>query len=187
MKVNIFEGARRIALLTGALWAIGCFSYALISKPYVTLIYAVPALNSSPVLAEECPGESATEYVERTAPDGRNVNVKLCFLASPSDSGEMLVPYADAGNGKVWMAEKYSSKVSAYTEGVARLFQLTPQGIEAFQTKHWAALLERWEQAALALIVGLGIGWGFVAAVGWIVRGFLGIPRGQDTRPNHKQ
>lgn len=31
-------------------------------------------------------------------------------------------------------------------------------------------------------LAGVGVGWIFVWCIGWIVRGFLGIPRGQDYR-----
>lgn len=39
-----------------------------------------------------------------------------------------------------------------------------------------------YSQGALIAIGGLVFLWGFSWAVGWIVRGFMGIPRGHDRR-----
>ncbi|MFP5408093.1 MAG: hypothetical protein ACLGGY_02300 [Gammaproteobacteria bacterium] len=182
MKLNIFEGARRISLLIGALWVVGWGAQAIFSAPYSQVTYGVLMLGA-PFVTEECPSDAATEYLERKAPDGKDVNVKLCFFAGESNSGEMLVPYAEAGEEKVWMGAKYSTEVRQYTNSVATRFQLTPEGIKALESIQRKALLEQWGVAAMFLFGGLAVGWAVVAAIGWIVRGFMGIPRGQDMRP----
>lgn len=182
MKVNIFEGARRISLLIGALWVVGWSAHAIFSEPYSQVTYSVLSLGV-PFVAEDCPDRAAIEFLEREAPDGKSVNIKLCFLAGQADNGEMLVPYTEASDGIVWMGERYSTEVQKYTESVARKFQLTPEGIEAFEAIQRKALLEQWGVAAMSLFGGLAIGWAVVAVIGWIVRGFMGIPRGQDMRP----
>jgi hypothetical protein len=183
MKINVFEGARRVAKLLGGLWAIGCLSFAIFAEPYSRIIYAVPSLNAPPVLVEKCFDEDATEYVSPRTPDGRSVNVLLCFVAHTSNSGELLVPYADAGNGKVWMAGRYATEVSQYTKAVRQNFQLSAEGIEAANARRRTAMFEQWKDALLFLIGGMVAGWAFVVATGWIVRGFMGIPKGQDFRP----
>lgn len=182
MKVNIFEGARRISLLIGALWVVGWGAHAVFSEPYSRVTYSVLWLGV-PFVSGVCPDDAAAEYINRKTPWGEDVNVELCFLASETDNGEMLVPYADAGEGKAWMGRKYSTEVQQYTESVARKFQLTPEGIEAFESIQRKALLEQWGVAAMSLFGGLAVGWAVVAAIGWIVRGFMGIPRGQDMHP----
>lgn len=182
MRVNIFEGARRISLLIGALWVVGWGAHAIFSEPYSRVTYSVLALGV-PFVSGACPDDAAAEYIEREAPEGKSVNVTLCFLANQTDSGEMLVPYADAGEGMLWMGRKYSTEVQGYTNSMASKFQLTPEGIEAFKAIQRKALLEQWGVAAMFLFGGLAVGWAVVAAIGWIVRGFMGIPRGQDMRP----
>lgn len=182
MAINVFEGARRLAKILGGLWAIGCISVAIFSDPYSRIVYAVPYLNREPVLVKTCFDVDATEYVSQKIPDGRDVTVLLCFVAHKSDSGEMLIPYADAGNGKVWMAARYSAEVSQYTKAVARNFKIPPDGIEAAKASHNAALLEQWKEALLYLFGGIAAGWVIVLATGWTVRGFIGIPNGQDYR-----
>jgi len=52
----------------------------------------------------------------------------------------------------------------------------------------WFAFLERdpWEniqENALGVVVGLTFLWVLSWAIGWVVRGFLGIPMGQDRKP----
>lgn len=184
MKLNIFEGARRISLLIGALWVIGVSANAFFSTPYATVTYAVLLPGSAPAVTYDCPSNAATEYLERRTAEGKTINIKLCFFAAKADTGEMLVPYADAGNGKVWMGGVYSTEVQQYTASVASKFDLTPEGIAAFKSIHRKALFEQWGAAAMFLFGGLAVGWAVVAAIGWIVRGFMGVPRGQDMRPH---
>lgn len=186
MRVNIFEGARRIALLIGGLWAVGWISYAIFEEPYSPVIYVVPWVGTPPLLVEKgatCPRDDADEYFKRIAPDEQEVTVLLCFSAHESDTGAMLIPYADAGERGAWMGEKYSAEVSKYTQSVANNFQPTQEVIDAFESNRRKALLKQWGTAAMFLLGGLAAGWAFVAATGWIVRGFMGIPRGKDMRP----
>lgn len=185
MKVNIFEGARRIAKLLGGLWVIGCISFGAFSEPYSRVIYAVPTLNTTPILVnKECLEDDAREYITRTTPDGTTVNAWLCFVAHQAGTGEILVPYADDENGKVWMGKRFSTEVSRYTRTVARKFEFSAEGIEAAKASRKTALFEQWKYALLYLFGGVVAGWAFVAAMGWIVRGFMGMRHGQDIRPS---
>lgn len=186
MKVNIFEGARRIALLIGGLWAVGWISYAIVEEPYSPVTYVVPWVGTPPLLVEmgvTCPRDDADEYFKRIAPNEQEVAVLLCFSAQESDTGAMLIPYADAGEQSAWLGEKYSAEVRKYTQSVANNFQPTQEVIDAFESNRRKALLKQWGTAAMFLLGGLAAGWAVVAAIGWIVRGFMGIPRGQDMRP----
>ena len=183
MRINIFEGARRITLLIGMVWAVGCIAYAVFTEPYTSITYVVSDLNSPPVLAKECSRDDASEYTVQQSPNGKSVHVNLCFKASKADNGEMLVPYKDAGNGRVWMKNRYDSDVAKYTTAFAQTFQLSEQGIDAANAEHRAALLEQWKWQLMALFGGVAVGWVFVASIGWIARGFMGIPRGKDARP----
>jgi len=182
MKINVFEGARRISKLLGGVYVIGCLSFAIFSEPYSRIVYGVATFDAPPLLAGECFDGDAIEFLNRKAPDGEEINVTLCFMAHRAESGELLVPYRDAGDGKLWMNERYSQAVREYTKEVARKFQLDISGIDAAKAKYRAALLEQWKNALLVLFCGLAVGWGLVVASGWIVRGFMGIPKGQDFR-----
>lgn len=180
MKLNVFEGARRIALLFGGLWVVGCLAYAIFSEPYYRVAYTVRWPGMAPVLVEDCSADDAQEYIDPKTPNGERISVVLCFSAHKADnSGEMLVPYAPAENGKMWMAEKYSPEVSRYTKPVGKAFQLTEPGVKEAKARKRAALLEQWKIAMQVLFGGLAAGWALITATGWIVRGFMGIPRGK--------
>ena len=182
MKLNVFEGARRIALLVAGLFTIGCVAYAILNEPYTTLQYAVRWPGIAPALVEKCSSDDANEYLTRQTPNGGNINVNLCFVAHKVDSsGEMLVPYGPAGS-KMWMAKKYSAEVSNYTGSVAQSFQLDERGIKEAKERKRAALLDQWKEVMQFLFGGLAAGWALVAAIGWIARGFMNIPRGKDKR-----
>ena len=171
MKINMFEGARRIALLVGSLWALGWVAFAVFTEPDSQVTYVIPRPGEAPVLAEKCSDDDAVESITRQTPNGDSINVRLCFAALKADSGEMLgVP------------KGFIPYIEERVEG--RAFQLSEQGIEAATVKKRAALLEQWKNAMVTLFGGLAAGWVFVAAMGWIVRGFMGIPRGKDVRPS---
>ncbi len=224
MKLNIFAGSRRIALLLGAAWTLGCIAYAAFSEPYVSLTYAVTEFGASPVPAESCKTRDAQKFTTYTAPWGEEVSINLCFIAGESEDGSYLIPYrrvvsadnpdakriyaareeairqgatADAakltefllkmpvdasGRFTVWMGGEYDSDVRRYIDGVAAAFRLDPSGMERFRVVSRQKLWEQWREALMILFGGLGIGWAMTACIGWVARGFLGIPRGRDER-----
>lgn len=61
MSVKVFEGARRIALAVGVLWALGCLAYAVFSEPYVSLTYAVQSYGAQPIPADSCDHRNASK------------------------------------------------------------------------------------------------------------------------------
>jgi len=81
------------------------------------------------------------------------------------------------------MGEPYSTEVSVYTQRVADGFSLTRQSQETAASQLWQARLRHWKESFQVLVVGLLLGWALTALIGWIARGFLGIPRGKDHRP----
>lgn len=231
MAVNMFEGARRIALAIGAAWTLGCVAYAVLQKPYAPLFFSVESPGSEPKPVEQCGTDDAREYISREFEPGTPISVTLCFAAHRADNGRMLIPYARvtsvelpdgrilqnvplnitqaellaklkangidisrlAGtSGPSWeplwrthwnMGEPYSTEVSVYTQRVADGFSLTRQSQETAASQLWQARLRHWKESFQVLVVGLLLGWALTALIGWIARGFLGIPRGKDHRP----
>ncbi len=181
MSINIFEGARRIAVVIGAFWLAGWLGNAVFSRTYPELHYVVAGLGAEPMRALGCGRDDAVQRV--SADDAKGpVDAVLCFRAQLADNGKMLVPYANSGNGKWWMQDKYSSEVSTYTAGVGQRFRLPVEDFaEAIQERRQARF-EKFKEAGIGIGLGLGIGWLLVTLVGWIVRGFCGIQRGQDRR-----
>lgn len=225
MALNVFEGARRIALTVGGLWVTGCLAYAAFSEPHVSLTYAVSDYGAAPVPAESCQSRDGSKYTTVDAPDGERVRVNLCFIASRADNGSYLIPYrevvsasnpeaarvyaarkealrqgahADAARltefllkmpvdqsqpRTVWMASEYDNEVRAYMDDVAASLRLGPGDLERLQQVKRQKLWEQWKQALQVLFGGLAVGWVLTAGIGWIARGFMGIPRGHDRRP----
>ena len=186
MRLNVFEGARRIALLMGIVWAGGCVGYAVFNEPFYRLHFAID-WSKAPVLVEDCADEDARQYPDVKGSNGDEIPVALCFVASKASDGRMLVPYAEdpAKPGWLLMHGKYSKEVEAYTAEAAKSFRFPDSALKDAKARKWAAVLDQWKIAMQFLFSGLAIGWALVAATGWIVRGFLGIPRGKDARPDN--
>jgi hypothetical protein len=183
MRVNIFEGARRIALALGILWVGGCVAYAVFAEPYAHLHFSINGLGAAPVRVERCGDNDGARYIATKDGKGNSVGVTLCFKAVKSDSGEPLVPYAPAENGRWLVAAPYSPEVMRYMKEREEEFRLPPQGMEEAGRLRWESLLEQWKYAVITALSGLAVGWFLTAVMGWIARGFLGIPRGKDSRP----
>jgi len=294
MKLNVFEGARRIALALGALWVVGCIAYAVFAEPYAAATFAIPGPGEPPVKAERCADDDATAYTTTKTSKGHSIGISLCFTAHTAEDGRRLVPYtaapweddrrtleevsgtpnnerqltpaalhsalfeADAKGDtdrarklakliqalrtgekhavwivtnkekrgseefeftarayreakddiaramkaatdakalplwtqapevkrRVWMMnEKYSGEVSKYTRETTERFTIGAKDMEGLEALRSHALFEQWKLAVQVLAGGLVFGWVLMAATGWIVRGFMGIPRGRDSRP----
>jgi len=186
MRVNLFEGARRVLRLLQALWIIGAAIIVWNStSPYPSLELDVQSPFSAPVRgAGACSLPDQLESVSRWTANGTNAFVWLCFRASKSSDGRMLIPFRwdDRPQGKMWWGEQaFSPHVSEYVTTYSKDYKLT--------TEHEAWIdSESRKQRFKQIWVGLGVAVGgclvlTVAAfiVGWIVRGFLGIPSGHDS------
>lgn len=242
MKINMFEGARRIAKLMAVIWAVGWCIYAYTNSPYIHAYFRVDSPGNVPIRMGEqesgCGSDDATEslYSQYTS-KGTDVSLTLCFKPFDSIDGRKLIPIrtdsppkasevydalrkadaagdteaaeklaayiksekfefrlraeregaqpqANANKYKVlWGNEKYSTEVSNYTKRVASNFKLTKADEEWIDSKVWPARWEKIKEGALAIIGGLAFLWVFSWGVGWIVRGFAGIPTGHDIKP----
>lgn len=191
MRINFFEGARRIALLTAALWSIGVVAYNVSEwerDTRVKLVFAVrspdlPATRTTPSSTYlDCEFSDAEESRELVTPSGTPLTAWLCFKASRFKNGEMLVPYKDNRDGTWLGARRWSSDVKAYTKEVAGSFRLSKDDQEWADTQLWPTRWRKLGEVTSLLLGGLLAIWAFTAIVGWIVRGFIGIPRGKDFR-----
>jgi hypothetical protein len=244
VKLNVFEGARRIALALGALWVVGCLAYAVLADPNAAATFAVPGPGEPPVKVDRCGEYDATGYTTTKPSNGHSVGIALCFTAQKSGDGSLLVPYATMtrvpdgtstgvyvegiptsmsrgdviaklkANGykvsgvdavdldqplklqlfspggqevPMWghylkMDTKYSIEVSKYTAKAAKRLSLGANDLERLDALHSQALIGLWKWALLVLAGGLVAGSVLMVGTGWIVRGFLGIPHGKDSR-----
>lgn len=72
--------------------------------------------------------------------------------------------------------------MKTYTGRFADAFALLPED-ETVADRQWLlAVFERFGIVFAAMGSGLLALWGLAWTIGWIVRGFMGIPRGQDDK-----
>jgi hypothetical protein len=185
MRINLFEGARRIALIAAGLVTTGTAIALIVQQPYQSTTYLVESPDSPfKRIDDSCPSDAAKHYFTAKTSTGKEVNVHLCILAmSFGEKEDRLIPYKIDERG-VWGDRSYSSNVTAYEKTLETRFKV-PIGDEEAITK---AISQRYRENLTKgfayLVAGLAIFAAIVWAIGWIARGFLGIPRGMDTRPD---
>ena len=185
MTLNIFEGARRIALLIAGISIAGTLIALATYDPYVSVQYSIAHPNGAFVRMEEsCPSDAGRHYFSSKTSVGESVSVTLCLLAMPfGKDNTRLIPYKIDDQGMIWGAATYSSEVSDYERKLESRFKLAASDEETLKKEISKRYRENWMSGLGYLVVGLAIFAGVVWAIGWIVRGFLGIPRGADRRP----
>lgn len=178
MKVNIFKGSRRVAALLAVFWGVGWAAHAIFADPYYSAMYVILHPGGTPLALSTCEADDAREYITREL-DGRSVGVTLCFRASKATDGRKLIPVVEK-EGRYWMNEKYSSEVMSYTRMVAAAFTW-PAGAEAAVREGLrSSKIESAKESLKVGVIGIAVWAVFVWCVGWIVRGFLGVPSGAD-------
>jgi hypothetical protein len=185
VKFNPFSGARRIAALSALLATVGTLVALLLNEPYVTAAYAVSHPNGPFVKTEDsCPDAGDRHYFSAQTSSGKSVSIQLCLMTMEfGDNKQRLIPYRVDDKGMVWGAASFSSEVATYRQQLERRFALPARDeIELEQEvsrRFKADLLSGLGYLAIGLFVFAAIVW----AIGWVVRGFMGIPLGRDHRP----
>ena len=181
--MNFFEGARRVAVIGFMLIFVGGLVAIYNLSPHVIINYRIMYFGLTPIRLDLC-NESvdATRYVQHTTKNGREFSIHTCFRASKSNGGNLLIPYAAAPNNMTYMDTEFSPEVQAYTMTVSN-------GIEPTEADMNEADSEYIRQSIVNRLKGFGwlilatiSYWLLVRIVGWVVRGFMGIPSGQDYR-----
>lgn len=174
------------------IWAVGWCINAFTSSPYIHAYFRVDSPVSTPIRMEEgkeCDTDDAKEYLySQYTRKGTNVSWTLCFKSMTFNNGKTLIPYrVDEATHMTWGDENYSTNVSDYIKRVASNFKLSNADEEWVDSKVWPARWKNIKESALAIIGGLAFLWVFSWGVGWIVRGFAGIPAGHDRKPEDTQ
>lgn len=181
--INVFAGGRRLAVLAAI--AVSGLTIAAIAfnTPYLTRQYSVRWPGAALVVDDtQCPEEGRTRYFTRYLPGG-TVGVELCLRPMAFDDGQrLLVPFKTDGKGYFWGNEPYSPDVQIYSERLEKDFQISGAELTEVEALLKSAYWKKARETLGYLLVGLAVFWLCVWAVGWIVRGFLGIPVGKDQR-----
>ena len=183
MAINVFAGARRIALLISAVAALGTLIALWASPPYVGIKVQVTHPQAPFALTEdECPWDSARHYFTTKLRGERSIGVDLC-MKSMDFHGAQLIPYRVDAAGMIYGAASYSDEVDAYEKELKKRFQLSPADLKAVDKITSQRDTRAWKDGLFYLSIALGVFWAAVWGIGWIVRGFTGIPMGKDHRP----
>lgn len=184
MRVNIFEGARRISKLVMGIIVAGSLVAIWTAEPYLNMHYQIKGPGVAPLKVDDCGADDAREYISRRSADGKQISIIICFMAHPAaQTGEMLIPYKVMEDGRWWMNEKYSRDVLTYTKAVANAFAFPAEDAKQADSLWTSTRIKDAVQGLGFLGIGLVAFLIFTKIIGWIVRGFLGIPSGQDMRP----
>lgn len=182
MRLNVFEGFRRLLRITQFLWFFGVFGVGLSTLPvrhatYVTFSPLAPLT----LTMQRCSFEARSVYVGEVSAHSTRVALSLCFEAQRFSNGRMLIPYkVDSG---IWGDERYSRDVEAYVEARRAGFAIPLSDMPQITSMWHDALWKHIYSVTAFLVTGILALELFAWVVGWVARGFLGIPRGQDSRP----
>lgn len=185
MRFNVFEGARRIAMLIGALWVVIYGTLSWNSEPYtIGLTYMIDWVGSQPYRTDApCGLNNTVERSEVKLPSGKEIPALLCFRSQKDDRGEGLIPYKLAPDGSAWMHLPFSTEVMEYKRSVAEQFSLPPSDTDIADELYKTARFKKLKESTKEILIGLAVIWTITFVLGWIIRGFLGIPQGKDFRP----
>jgi hypothetical protein len=212
MSVNWFEGGRRISTLLMVLVAAGGLAYvAFINEPTPMLSSRGPEMPWF-VGDADCKYPSYQRVLPDLEWGGKNPGLALCFLALDNDKIPYAVaptpPEEKARQAReeaedrtriargepppirlaspwYYTDDSYSPRVDAYVAKSVADLKVTRELREQLNKTPWRFRAhKRAFKEALPWVLGLCIGiWLITAVIGWIVRGFAGVPTGQDFRP----
>jgi hypothetical protein len=182
--MNIFEGSRRIAITAATVTAAIAMLYAVIDDPHISEYYSISS-PSAPFekTTDSCPRGAGKHYFSKLSPSGHRVHITLCLLPMEFEgSKDLLIPYKETSEG-VYGKPSWSDEVTRYGEELERRFVFTDEDDERISDKasqeYWGSIFSTLKDIAIGILIFAGV----VSLIGWIVRGFMGIPSGMDKKP----
>ncbi|ATW02935.1 hypothetical protein CHN51_04840 [Sphingorhabdus sp. YGSMI21] len=198
MAVNWFEGGRRITNLLQWLVALGFGGAILFTSDPDAVLFETS-------LPSERFGYSTTECVwpdeQRDAnlilfPDGEQREISLCFRTRPDRNIVFLESIADKdeaergfkkGDPLISFGDTYDDRVRVYISNRVNNPDISPSELVYAQQNLWKrkprAIWGRTKEMLPFAAGAIGFLWLFSSVIGWIIRGFAGIPSGEDFRP----
>jgi hypothetical protein len=187
MKINWFEGGRRITSLMQGIIVIGCLSYVVLSSARDELVLETSFPDQPFTISrQDCEyGRDARDELLDYKIGTELMDVTLCFRAAPTNKGRLAIAYAPADKpGSFWMADQYSSAVTEYVNKRSTEFSPTADVViksrDARDARWWAEKAQQFKDAFEFGAIGCVVLWLFSSLIGWIIRGFAGVKSGQD-------
>lgn len=154
MRINVFEGSRRIVWLIAVIAVAIAGWNLLFPTPYIHVTIWKPAVGAA-VLSTSCPAGSQREYVASYESPVPGVSLTVCF--------DSQAPHP---------SQKYAARDP-------RLVAHMPGQIDVIAQRERADYRMDVIKICVSFLAGLFV---ITYAIGWVVRGFAGIPRGQDSK-----
>jgi hypothetical protein len=217
VAVNWFEGGRRISKLLMVLVGLGGAAYVVfINSPMATLTSRGPTMPWF-VDSRDCPASSYQRYLWDYDWGDSKRGLALCFLdidgripyaIAPTPQEELRRREKEKAENEARMARgepptillempwfytgsEYDSRVQAYVNQSVADFKLTQELRERLRetrsTARWRARKQALNDATPWVFGICAFIWLFTTAMGWIIRGFAGVPKGQDFKPPAEQ
>lgn len=158
MRVNIFSGGRRIAGAIAILWSIGCIFALVAREPTAYARYWGFIVNGKSVgfqKANDYCSYGNQRHRRTIELSGGEVEIELCYA---------------------------EDAYPALVEQSAASFSIPDPDKDELSGKVWESRKSIWAECFGALFGGLIFFGVFTWLIGWIVRGFLGVPNGSDFR-----
>jgi len=182
VRINVFAGARRIALIASVIAIAGTLAVLATSPPLISIKARVDHPEAQFILVDEpCPRDSLEHYFKSAGDWKAPVWVDLCVKAMDFQ-GRRLIPYKIGADRMVYGAELYSTEVIEYRDSLVERFQLSPADTKKVQNLVSDGVFKGWKNGLFYLAIALFIFWITVWGIGWIVRGFAELPMGKDHR-----
>ena len=185
MKLNIFEGARRITKIIAVMWVIG-WAYNLATwSPSPHNGFHIPHKGFDIATAKLLYPDPSPEGL--LAEQRSIAQQRLIAKERLKDSTPDLTKLS---NADLLALEKVGLAAVSY-EGLIAMYQANEvmktavkEYINDSAAKDWSARWEKIKFNSLWAFGGLAFLFIFSWSIGWIVRGFAGIPSGQDKKPD---
>lgn len=182
-------------------------------EPTPTLTIRGPTMTWF-VSEEDCPSTAHVEYLWGFSWGGDKPGLNLCFLdidgqipyaVAPTPPAEALRNELEDQRRKAageppplrlnapWFhtGSEYDWQVVKWTKESAASLKITPELRErlkaAQSSARWRAHKEAYLEAAPWVVGICAFLWAITAAMGWIIRGFAGVPKGKDFRPSEQR
>ena len=196
MSINVFEGGWRVRSLVQILFLGSCVASGLAFDPSTNLTFETAGPDKAwTVATSECGEDDASRTIYSfDLGNGMSMSATLCFRAdtrfrSIPHIRTSLVPYKTEGGDVNYVFRGHRPEPADYFEKQTQKFSLTKgplmEARRRAKEQRSREYTENWKSEAFKALMGV-VGLYIAAwAIGWMVRGFAGIPRRADHRGEH--
>jgi hypothetical protein len=209
MAINWFEGGRRLSTLFMGIVAVAGIGYVAFGGSTNRVIFETISPDSPwKFTTKTCSYPDYEHYMDEPFyADGKKQPLSLCYRSQadkilyarakevvrpvfnpyPVGSPPPVGRKSSVKEWTYWTASPYSTEAETYMRDRAKSFRPDPAEWQKASGEFWKVKWKRgWQRAneATPWVVGSIFGiWLLTSILGWIIRGFAGIPTGRDYRP----